>query len=158
MQWGSIAAIPRALGAKPSHRKSGFNHMTCRALRFSRSISFDKSPAPPRSSPSVINRTTAPRHKIPVAKGFGLADWNKLLQKSTDLAQRRGQPLQRYRWSDVKPHKHAHDGWVVLRNKVYNVSPYLAYHPGGADILRKCLGKDITALYDKYHPWVNEEG
>jgi cytochrome b involved in lipid metabolism len=35
------------------------------------------------------------------------------------------------------------------------VSPYLAYHPGGQAILLKCLGKDATQLYDKYHSWVN---
>ena len=50
-----------------------------------------------------------------------------------------------------------HDGWIVLRGKVYNLSPYLAYHPGGESILRGVLGKDATQLYDKYHRWVNEE-
>ena len=115
----------------------------------------DTTMPPPKST---ATRVTAPRHKTPLQKGFGLADWNKLLKSSNDLAQRNGKPLQRFRWSEIKQHKYEYDGWVVLRNKVYNLSPYLAYHPGGADILRKCLGKDITALYDKYHPWVNEEG
>ena len=98
------------------------------------------------------------RRPVPLRKGFGLADWNKLVRTATDLAQLQGRPLQRYRWSDIKPHKAPYDGWVVLRGKVYNLSPYLPYHPGGESILRKVLGKDITALYDKYHPWVNEEG
>lgn len=98
------------------------------------------------------------RDQVAPRRGFGLWDWNKLLRSSTDLAQRRGRPLQKYRWNEIKRHGAIHDGWVVLRGKVYNVSSYLPYHPGGESILRKVLGKDITALYDKYHRWVNEEG
>ena len=106
------------------------------------------------------NNNPIPRRRDQVAlrKGFGLSDWNKLLRSSTDLAQRRGRPLQRYRWNEIKRHRAPYDGWVVLRGKVYNIASYLPYHPGGESILRKVLGKDITALYDKYHRWVNEEG
>jgi len=39
--------------------------------------------------------------------------------------------------------------------QVYNITPYLHYHPGGADILMKAAGKDGTSLFNKYHPWVN---
>ena len=31
------------------------------------------------------------------------------------------------------------------------------YHPGGSDILEKCLGRDGTKLFEKYHAWVNIE-
>lgn len=31
------------------------------------------------------------------------------------------------------------------------------YHPGGSDILEKCLGRDGTRLFDRYHAWVNIE-
>jgi hypothetical protein len=47
---------------------------------------------------------------------------------------------------------------MVLHGKVYNIGPYLMYHPGGSEILEKCLGKDATALFEKYHAWVNIEG
>ena len=104
----------------------------------------------------IVN--TAPRHKTALRKGFGLSDWNKLLRTSNDLAQLQGRGMQQYTWREIKQHNQPYDGWVVLRRKVYNLSPYLAYHPGGESILRKVLGKDITALYDKYHRWVNEQG
>lgn len=39
--------------------------------------------------------------------------------------------------------------------QVFNITPYLKFHPGGADILVKVAGKDGTALFNKYHPWVN---
>jgi cytochrome-b5 reductase len=105
-------------------------------------------PPPPSSS------QPPPRHKT---GRFGLSEWNRLLQLSKDLAQRKGQPLRRITMSEVQQHKSLHDGWIVLRGKVYNLSPYIAYHPGGESILRGVLGKDATKLYDKYHRWVNEE-
>ena len=103
--------------------------------------------------------TAAPRQKVLRSKGFGLSDWNKLVRASTDLAQLKGQGIRRnITWTEIKQHRELYDGWVVLRGKVYNISPYLPYHPGGQAILHKVLGKDITALYDKYHRWVNEQG
>jgi len=41
---------------------------------------------------------------------------------------------------------------------VYNIAPYLAYHPGGSEIMHGCLGRDGTVLFDRYHSWVNLEG
>lgn len=89
---------------------------------------------------------------------FGLADWTRLLSSAKDLAQRKGQPLRKIRWDEIKQHKSIHDGWIVLKGKVYNVSSYIAYHPGGETMLRIVLGRDATQLYEKYHSWVNEEG
>lgn len=39
--------------------------------------------------------------------------------------------------------------------QVYNVTPYLKFHPGGVDYLMLGAGKDATALFNKYHRWVN---
>jgi cytochrome b involved in lipid metabolism len=88
--------------------------------------------------------------------GFGLHDWMTLLHRAKDLAQRGVSPLRRdIPPSEVRLHDKPHDGWVTLRGKVYNLSPYLAYHPGGDEILRPVLGKDATVLFDRYHRWVN---
>ncbi|KAL7437399.1 hypothetical protein ACHAXH_008683 [Discostella pseudostelligera] len=83
-----------------------------------------------------------------------------LLRVSKDLAQRRGVPLRHaaISLSEVQLHNQPHDGWMILRNKVYNITPYLAYHPGGQEILEKYLGRDATILFDKYHSWVNIDG
>ena len=97
------------------------------------------------------------RQKTGVRKGFGLSDWNRLVAVSKDLAQRRGQFIRRIRWDEIRKHNDVHDGWIVLKNKIYFISPYLAYHPGGERILKPVLGKDASALFDKYHRWVNEE-
>lgn len=47
---------------------------------------------------------------------------------------------------------------MVLKGIVYNIGPYLAYHPGGIEILNKVLGEDCTELFDKYHRWVSIDG
>lgn len=39
--------------------------------------------------------------------------------------------------------------------QVYNLTPFLHYHPGGVAEILKGAGRDCTALFDKYHPWVN---
>jgi cytochrome-b5 reductase len=109
---------------------------------------------------TIRPRPASSRRGAPKA-GFGLADWTRLVRTSRNLALRRdpSAPLRRaISWSEIQTHNSPHDGWVVLRGKVYNITAYINYHPGGARILQKILGKDITALYDVYHRWVNEEG
>jgi cytochrome b involved in lipid metabolism len=58
---------------------------------------------------------------------------------------------------EIALHDKVHDGWMVLYGKVYNIGPYLHYHPGGVDILKPSLGKDGTELFEKYHRWIGIE-
>ena len=46
----------------------------------------------------------------------------------------------------------------MLGGKVYNISPYVPYHPGGGPELLKAAGRDGTKLFGEVHPWVNWEG
>lgn len=50
------------------------------------------------------------------------------------------------------------DAWSVFQGKVYNISPYLKFHPGGEGELLRAAGKDGTKLFMEVHPWVNWEG
>lgn len=80
-------------------------------------------------------------------------DWKQQVKR------RQGQPLRRnIPMSEVARHNQKHDGWIILKGNVYNISPYLAYHPGGASIFKQVLGKDATTLFNKYHRWLNESG
>ena len=119
----------------------------------------DTTMPPPRNNnkfPEVPNDVptgaATPRRK---QGRFGLSEWNRLLRTSKDLAQLKGQPLRRIPMSEIRQHDSLYDGWIALRGKVYRLSPYLPYHPGGESILRKVLGRDATSLFDKYHRWVN---
>lgn len=42
--------------------------------------------------------------------------------------------------------------WVILYNKVYDVTSFLPSHPGGSKIILKLSGKDATEEYDPIHP------
>ena len=100
---------------------------------------------------------------------------------------RGGQPLRRdITLAEVKQHNSVDDAWTVLRGKVrgqgiadacyspcntglreirasapqlqvYNITPYLKFHPGGIDWIMKGAGRDCTALFTKYHAWVNSD-
>ena len=48
--------------------------------------------------------------------------------------------------------------WMALNGKVYNVSLYVPFHPGGEKDLLRAAGKDGTKLFNASHPWVNLEG
>ena len=47
------------------------------------------------------------------------------------------------------------DAWTSYQGKVYNITPYLPYHPGGKGELLRGAGKDATKLFFEVHPWVN---
>lgn len=47
------------------------------------------------------------------------------------------------------------DAWTALGGMVYNISPYVPFHPGGAGELLRCAGKDGNQLFNDVHSWVN---
>lgn len=99
-----------------------------------------------------------PRARVPLEKGYSQMVWLRLLQTAPDLAGLKGQsPKRLIPMQEVKQHKTEEDAWTVLRGRVYNISPYIRFHPGGKDMLMKGAGRDCTALFNKYHAWVNAE-
>ncbi|SCQ16169.1 cytochrome b5-like heme/steroid binding protein, putative [Plasmodium ovale] len=58
---------------------------------------------------------------------------------------------------EVSKHNKKNDAWVIYKNKVYNVTYYILYHPGGEDILLEQAGQDVTDHIFQYHSWVNVE-
>jgi cytochrome b involved in lipid metabolism len=57
-----------------------------------------------------------------------------------------------YTLEEVKEHNTKSDCWIVVHNKVYNVSEFLNDHPGGALSILAYAGKDATAEFDMVHP------
>ncbi|KAL4954059.1 hypothetical protein BDW69DRAFT_145844 [Aspergillus filifer] len=47
------------------------------------------------------------------------------------------------------------DAWTSYQGKVYNITPYLGFHPGGKGELLRGAGKDSGKLFLEIHPWVN---
>ncbi|KAG2414292.1 cytochrome b5 [Aspergillus terreus] len=48
----------------------------------------------------------------------------------------------------VQKHNTANDLWIVLHNKVYNVTKYLDDHPGGTEVLVEVAGTDATEAFE----------
>jgi cytochrome b involved in lipid metabolism len=47
----------------------------------------------------------------------------------------------------LKQHNKKDDAWTAISGKVYNVTPYLPYHPGGEKELMRVAGRDGTKLF-----------
>lgn len=56
-----------------------------------------------------------------------------------------------YSLADVARHCTPADCWIIIRDKVYDVTSWVPKHPGGALIYINA-GKDCTQLFDSYHP------
>ncbi|KAK4285483.1 hypothetical protein QN277_002175 [Acacia crassicarpa] len=98
------------------------------------------------------------RVKVPFEKGYSQMDWLKLTRSHPDLAGLKGQSNRRLiSLDEVRRHQTEGQMWTVLKGRVYNISPYMKFHPGGVDMLMKAVGKDCTSLFNKYHAWVNAE-
>eukprot|EP00339_Tiarina_fusa_P016820 CAMPEP_0117005208 /NCGR_PEP_ID=MMETSP0472-20121206/5913_1 /TAXON_ID=693140 ORGANISM="Tiarina fusus, Strain LIS" /NCGR_SAMPLE_ID=MMETSP0472 /ASSEMBLY_ACC=CAM_ASM_000603 /LENGTH=60 /DNA_ID=CAMNT_0004706397 /DNA_START=61 /DNA_END=243 /DNA_ORIENTATION=+ len=57
-------------------------------------------------------------------------------------------PSELITWEELAKHNKPGDYWIALNGKAYNITPYLAEHPGGDDILIKWTGKDGTKAFD----------
>ncbi|KAK9895356.1 fatty acid-2 hydroxylase [Cystobasidium minutum MCA 4210] len=53
-----------------------------------------------------------------------------------------------YTLSDVERHNTASSCWVIRNNVVYDVTAFVADHPGGDDLILDWAGKDITAVME----------
>uniref|UniRef100_A0A452V258 Cytochrome b5 reductase 4 n=1 Tax=Ursus maritimus TaxID=29073 RepID=A0A452V258_URSMA len=96
------------------------------------------------------------RSKVPLKQGRSLMDWIRLTKSGKDLTGLKGRLIE-VTEEELKKHTKKDDCWICIRGLVYNVSPYMEYHPGGEDELMKAAGSDGTDLFDQVHRWVNYE-
>ncbi|KAH9937553.1 FMN-dependent dehydrogenase-domain-containing protein [Fomitopsis serialis] len=53
---------------------------------------------------------------------------------------------------EVAQHNSIRSCWVIIKNRVYDVTEFLPEHPGGAKIILKYAGRDATTAYEPIHP------
>lgn len=115
---------------------------------------------PAFDSPQAIRSSKTPlskREKVRLAPHHSALDWEKYKHaNNVKMIDPSSFPV-RLTKAELAKHNTPNDCWVALGGKIYNISTYLDYHPGGVDILIKYSGKDCTALFMKYHRWVNYE-
>nr|XP_020012572.1 cytochrome b5 reductase 4 isoform X2 [Castor canadensis] len=108
-------------------------------------------------TPSSQQRVTSGgRSKVPLKQGRSLMDWIRVTKSGKDLTGLKGR-LSEVTEEELKKHNKKDDCWICIRGFVYNVSPYMEYHPGGEDELMRAAGSDGTDLFDQVHRWVNYE-
>jgi cytochrome b involved in lipid metabolism len=73
-------------------------------------------------------------------------------ETSTAVAETPGQPTQTGSTTisaqEVATHNSRSDCWIIVSNKVYNVSSYIGSHPGGASTITPYCGKDATQAFE----------
>ncbi|XP_025837150.1 cytochrome b5 reductase 4 isoform X2 [Agrilus planipennis] len=99
-----------------------------------------------------------PRNKHALSPGHSLMDWIRLGNSGTDLT---GVGSQAGRLSvthkELARHNKETDAWLAIRGKVFNITHYIPYHPGGPEEIMKGAGTDATKLFEQVHAWVNYE-
>jgi len=56
-----------------------------------------------------------------------------------------------YTWDEIKQHNKDGDCWVVIRDDVYDVSKFMADHPGGKESILLYGGGDATEQFELMH-------
>ncbi|KAF2641687.1 hypothetical protein P280DRAFT_282647 [Massarina eburnea CBS 473.64] len=116
----------------------------------------------PNRAPATSNGGLAPavktpnaRNKVLLSPGHSPLDWAILQRSGRNLSG--VSSLIRVSPSMLKENngRKGKDAWSSYQGKVYNISPYLPFHPGGEGELKRAAGKDGGKLFMEVHPWVN---
>ncbi|QKX62798.1 uncharacterized protein TRUGW13939_09963 [Talaromyces rugulosus] len=103
-----------------------------------------------------------PSRKVVLEPGHSPLDWAALASNPQNNLRGAGLPagLVRVTPSMLKAHhgRKGVDAWTSYNGKVYNITPYSPFHPGGKGELMRGAGKDSEKLFFEIHPWVNWEG
>ncbi|KAG6550102.1 hypothetical protein Mapa_008058 [Marchantia paleacea] len=62
-----------------------------------------------------------------------------------------------YTAEEVSKHNSAESVWLIIKDKIYDVTPYLDEHPGGESMLNNAGGENTKGFYGPQHPaWAYE--
>ena len=56
-----------------------------------------------------------------------------------------------YSMTEVRAHNKSSDCWTVINKKVYNLTKWVAQHPGGAGAITRLCGTDGTRAFTGKH-------
>jgi delta8-fatty-acid desaturase len=61
------------------------------------------------------------------------------------------QPLKKYTMQQVAQRSTLAQAWIIMDARVYDITSFIAKHPGGEKVLANMLGKDCTDAFANYH-------
>lgn len=112
-------------------------------------------------APVQVKKNTASR-KVVLDPGFSPLDWAALAANPKNQLRGANMPPGYMRVTPsmlkVQNGRKGRDAWTSYQGKVYNIQPYVPYHPGGKGELLRGAGKDSAQLFQEIHPWVNWDG
>ena len=127
----------------------------------------------PKTTPTTVKpKAKGKKGKVALAPGCSALDWARLTKSGVNL---RGTSVpMRVTMEELKKvsscspgvrklnftgfvprrsltyqHKTADDAWSAFNGVVYNITPYLRFHPGGEDELMRVAGRDGTKLFSE---------
>ncbi|KAL1925730.1 uncharacterized protein VTP21DRAFT_613 [Calcarisporiella thermophila] len=109
-----------------------------------------------RISVELADETTEESRFIfqhPVEPGSGKGGWMQpsLEQQIEAKLQEAAVPQKEYHIDTIKKHNSDKDCWIIIDNKVYDVTSFLNEHPGGPHPLLANAGKDASEEFDSIH-------
>jgi len=57
--------------------------------------------------------------------------------------------LKSYKLSEISTHDKESDLWIILDDKIYNVTEFRLEHPGGQEPIMQLAGKDATTTFEE---------
>ena len=88
------------------------------------------------------------RKKVSLGKGYSLMDWIRVTKENPNIAGNYG-IMRKITPEELALHNKEDDCWLALFGKVYNVTPYMKFHPGGIDELMRGAGINSTDLFNE---------
>lgn len=106
------------------------------------------------SSPSPVKARSSARSKDTFSTPTKVS--SKSLEKAATRAPVVEKDVPKYTWQQVAQHNVQSDMWVIINEKVYDITDWVDRHPGGIEMLRLVAGRDITVAFDNYHPFTKK--
>lgn len=103
-----------------------------------------------------VTKAKPKREKVALKQGYSLVRWMRDSQNAAFTGVQQVGSM-RVTYEELKRHNTREDCWMALRGRVYNVTSFFEFHPGGQEILMEAAGRDCTQLFDTYHAWVNAD-
>ncbi|CAG8437261.1 9269_t:CDS:2 [Funneliformis mosseae] len=127
----------------PKMQVSNFNGTTLDDV-----AEFPSNDSPQRAKKRTpLEKANKLRQKIALEPGHSPLDWANLTNSGANL--RGVSEIKKYTIDEVNHHKTKDDAWTVFNGKIYNITPYIKFHPGGE--------KELMRSAVSTHSWINYE-
>lgn len=78
---------------------------------------------------------------------------SKLVPLHPEPSGGRKEPLKRFTKEEVAEHNTPNDIWIIIEGRAYDVTRFVAKHPGGVLPIQNMAGRDCTDVFANYHPY-----